>query len=75
MTETAITLKAIKQVAKIMQALENLNCLTLEVFSGMITNVVCRLAKLFTSIRSVRFSLFKRYNLLVTDYIISHNDL
>jgi hypothetical protein len=46
MTEIAVTLKTLKQVANTMKALENLNCLTREVFSGIITSVVCRLAKI-----------------------------
>jgi hypothetical protein len=49
MTEIVVTLKTIKQVANKMNALENLNCLTLEVFSGIMTSVVCRLVKSFTS--------------------------
>jgi hypothetical protein len=48
MKEIVVTLKTIKQVANIMNVLENLNCLTLEVFSGIMTSVVCRSAKLFT---------------------------
>jgi hypothetical protein len=48
MKEIVVTLKTIKQVANAMNALENLNCLTLEVFSGIMTSVVCRPAKLFT---------------------------
>jgi hypothetical protein len=49
MTEIAVTLRTIQQVTNAMKALENLNCLTWDVFSGMMTNVVCRLAKSFTS--------------------------
>ena len=42
-------LKTIKQVASTMNTLENLNCLTREVFSGIMTSVVSRLAISFTS--------------------------
>jgi hypothetical protein len=46
---SVVTLRTIKHAADTMTALENLNCLTLEVFSGIMTSVVCRLVKSFTS--------------------------
>ncbi len=49
MTESAVTLRTIKHAANKMRALENLNCLTREVFSGIMTSVVCRFVKSFTS--------------------------
>jgi len=51
MPEIAVTLRTTKQVANTIKALENLNCLTREVFSGIMTRVVCLLAKSFTSFR------------------------
>ena len=41
MTEIAVTLRTTTQVANTMKVLENLNCLTREVFSGIMTSVVC----------------------------------
>lgn len=49
MTESVVTLRTIKHVANTMKTLENLNCLTREVFSGIMTSVVCRLVNSFTS--------------------------
>jgi hypothetical protein len=49
MTESVVTLRTIKHVANTMKALENLNCLTREVFSGIMTSVVCRPVNSFTS--------------------------
>jgi hypothetical protein len=51
MIEIAVTLRATKQAVNTMKALENLNCLTREVSSGIMTRVVCLFAKLFTSFR------------------------
>ena len=49
MTVSVVTLRTIKHAANTMTALENLNCLTREVFSGIMTSVVCRPFKSFTS--------------------------
>jgi len=49
MTEIAVRHTTIKQMRNVRNAFENLSCLIREVFSGITTTVICRLAKSLTS--------------------------